>query len=114
VIEHGEKVISQGDSSNADYFRMAATVTRREKNAEGLWEYTVTPEIDRWERRYQAEYEIVNMDYDFGPNQAFMGMDLPVGTQIVFNYTGINYSKTPGRIMECSAAKIVEGRPFAS
>jgi hypothetical protein len=106
VIEHGEKVISQDDGSNANFYRMAATVTRREKNAEGLWEYTVTPEIDRWERRYQAEYEIVNMDYGFGPNQAFAGMDLPVGTHIVFNYTGINYTKTPGRIMECSEAQI--------
>jgi hypothetical protein len=49
------------------------------------------------------------MDYDFGPIQAFKGMDLPVGTHIVFDYTAINYTKAPGRIMECSAAKIVEG-----
>lgn len=114
VLEHGEKLIDMADGNNANFYRMAATVLRKEKDANGLWEYVVRPGIDRWERRYQAEYTVSALDYGFGAEPPFDGADLAVGTHIVFNYTAINYAKAPGKLYECYGMKIVEDTPLAA
>ena len=108
-LEHGEKSISSGDIKS--FHRMTATVVRKEKGAGGLWEYTVAPDKSRREAAHQKEYAVINMDYDFGPQPAFDGMDLAVGTHIAFNYTSINWSKAPGRLAECYDAEIIKDNP---
>ncbi len=106
VLEHGEKSISSEDIKS--FHRMTATVLRKDKGAGGLWEYTVAPDKSRREATHQKEYAVINMDYDFGPQPAFDGMDLAVGTHIAFDYTSINWSKAPGRLAECHDAEIIK------
>jgi hypothetical protein len=109
VLGYGEKTLSPTDKDS--FHRMTATVLRKQKNAEGAWEYIVSPNENRRERRFQAEYRTVELDYGFGLSPVFGGAELAPGTRIAFNYTGMKYSDAPGMLIECYNLRRIENEP---
>lgn len=99
VLEQGSKMLSPEDIYR--FHRISATVLRKQKNNEGVWEYIVTPDKGRRELMFRREYAIVDVDYGFGISPAFNGIGLEPGNHVEFTYTGIDYSQSPGRLIEC-------------
>jgi hypothetical protein len=111
VLEYGEKTLSSTDKDS--FHRMTATVLRKQQNSGGAWEYIVSPDGNRRERRFQTEYRTVEVDYGFGLSPVFGGAELAPGTRIAFDYTGMNYSESPGMLIECYNLEILKDEPQA-
>jgi hypothetical protein len=97
TLEYGEKTLSPQDI--AGFHRVSATVLGKRQNDDGRWEYVVAPDEGSRELKFNSEYIITELDYGFGIEPAFGGLELKAGTHITFDYTAL--STTKGRLVEC-------------